>query len=384
MAGLLILLFAVAFSRRSDDDFKVDSVCRHYGCGNYSAFSSYEQCEMIPKDKQGNDLLIVELNPCNINEQCNIDPKNSSNSVCGNLKNRYGDETCTIYNTISGASSCVSNLSCVQGKCKTTGSCKVTEECGTDQYCDGSTCQTLKVGGSTCTADYQCAFPYGCNEGTCIKYFSLASGVAVSCEPTTNVNYFCTSASCYDNRCVTSVYVATSTSATKPDDLDSLIDSGARACKDSSATCSIHNDNSATTHCSCGYNLEAKAYCSMLAGDWPYNELLAFYNKWVTNNQPTSVNQKCHTLRRWEPECIFGVKQTWTKPYSYIDIAWYYYLTQNYVGLQDNNECSELSFNYGFQNASFYYDYEHNTLVTKNDDDDFALGLTAILLALIA
>ena len=73
----------------------------------------------------------------------------------------------------------------------------------------------------------------------------------------------------------------------------------------------------------------------------------------------------------------------WTKHYDYIDMATYYYLTKNYVGLQDNNECTELSFNYDYFNASFYYFLDRNDLITKNDDDDFALGFTAIFLALI-
>ena len=131
MAGLVILLFAIGFARRADDDFKLNGSCQAYGCGNYYNFTSYEQCEFVPSFNHSTPVSgIVELNPCDIDQQCNTNLKNANMSTCGYLKDRYGDETCLIYNKTSTDSSCVSNLSCTKGKCKTTGSCKTTEECG--------------------------------------------------------------------------------------------------------------------------------------------------------------------------------------------------------------------------------------------------------------
>ena len=169
-----------------------------------------------------------------------------------------------IKNLISyPGQACFGNDTCFTGEC-TEGKCPgagVNETCTGDSSClmglycpqgDTRTCQTQVANGGACASDTSCINTHGCNNGTCVAYFSLDNGVAVT-APSTNKWSLCASGEVdtTSNTCVSRTNaVAADTPCT--------------------AECEYTNaDNTtftATGSCKCAMNASGNKYCKLGSG----------------------------------------------------------------------------------------------------------------------
>jgi hypothetical protein len=117
---------------------------------------------------------------------------------------------------------------------------------------DDKRCAPQAVDGGNCTVDEGCLNTHGCNNNTCVAYFSLPDGSLLS-NPNTNKWSLCASGDVdsISNKCRTRVNSVAA-------DLPCTVD------------CDYTNaDNSTTTDsgsCVCAMNASGKKYCKLSSG----------------------------------------------------------------------------------------------------------------------
>lgn len=142
---------------------------------------------------------------------------------------------------------------------------------------DAKTCQKQVGEGSSCKADFDCVNSYGCNNNTCVAYFSLADGSVLS-NSALNKWSLCASGESSANVCRT---------RTNANDASSPCDSDCTY---------INGDGTNTTDaksCLCSMSTSGKRYCKLANGH-------AKYKDWVAKQKAVIKSDvaNCHSLER--------------------------------------------------------------------------------------
>ena len=130
-------------------------------------------CKVEEKDSETN-ITTISLQKCENKYYCNIHG-NSTEKCQYKFTKKYEGDSCVYgeqcFSGICTNSKCVGipdNEMCTQED----GACKKTS------YCDNTKnkCLPLVSDGGKCKRDEECSIGFGCNEGNCIRMFSITNG----------------------------------------------------------------------------------------------------------------------------------------------------------------------------------------------------------------
>jgi hypothetical protein len=145
------------------------------------------------------------ISPCEPGFHC--ENHLGQNSTCVANPGRSGPAQNSAYpgEYCESTNDCIKDVYCNQKKNVCVGHvkgdyCNHHGECDAGLRCQSYTCQSLlSVGDTGCTSDFDCYYG-ACNGGTCVKYFSVASGTDVKdCSyqhGLTDVSLICQSGVC--------------------------------------------------------------------------------------------------------------------------------------------------------------------------------------------
>jgi len=326
--------------RLTEGDFS----CKAYKCDNST---SWREGVCISYMESINTFGIQE---CSNNQYCDYELAIANqwlNVTCGGTmpqKEAYPGEPC------DQSTHCL-HSSCVSGTCEGTpqgGSCETTQECNPGLYCDldpnNSTlsfvCLPLKGYGEPCISEFQCKTTAGCgyangsNGKICIEYFTLGDSHPVECAKS-GENDLCKSGTCYNVPGKSLGY------CTSPPSYDVF----PKECR-SSGECLAQNvlGEEFVGECSCGYNPQAKSYCSPFLADEAGMAYFQEIQSYLTN--PSMV--VCQTTRRHSTTCAKMVAEQMKRNplVPYIKILNY----TNFAKYIDNDQCVKDVFTANFWN----------------------------------
>ncbi|CAG9333380.1 unnamed protein product [Blepharisma stoltei] len=354
--SVFLLLFSIGFccdQPEFSSFFDAEIVCPSYACK--LATQEFSQGTCIYYDNTANGTYYV-TNCTNTatpycpesvgqNSTCAIKPDPASNSKWPGEK-CVSDDDCGTY----------ASQGCVDEVCKGSaegGSCTTHDMCDPGLYCANSTCNLqIGIGNKGCTADEECVNNAGCDiaenadEGTCVKYLSVAEYRRVqTCDVQKHVNRFCESNLC-TTECEYSYCLPSLASENKTPN----------TCK-TTGDCSSEQDQQFSlvlfSSCNCGYNSKGNAYCGLFPGDKEYSEYLDSLSSYVDSDSILD----CNTLRRFSTVCMkdwWGAKNT--AIYSY-----YLTVVGSYSDIQENDDCVANVFNSKYVSISQEFDYYSNS-----------------------
>jgi hypothetical protein len=274
------------------------------------------------------------LNPCpdslpycapNVNTLVNVTCEKSAPALA---LSSYPGEPCNI------TADCAYGV-CTSGVCFGSNSeeaCTSHSQCNPGLRCSSSKCSALLSEGATgCSTDSDCIPTCGCNKQsgvyTCVPYFSLSSGSAISlCNNTGQGRYsfLCSSGVCLNSfKSVAGVCSDAPVSA-NPNPYNCVQDS------DCQGFTSVFNY---TGVCTCGINPYASSYCQPFIGDVPGLAYLQALKDFISQG----YTMQCNTVRRFTQQCwdLFSGNQA----YKSLKTAKFYY--ENYPKLINNDICIE-------------------------------------------
>ena len=151
--------------------------CDKYHCADSSYIKQFSNNQCAYKEIDNNGLYNVHILPCNsTNLICPFYNYNTK-LFCQNKYNLPAGSYCKTGNE------CYNNGLCINNKCSGylgNQNCKNHKECNPGMSCYLGICKNqLSYEESLftrCFDDYNCLNNYGCNNGICVKYFSLDNG----------------------------------------------------------------------------------------------------------------------------------------------------------------------------------------------------------------
>ena len=204
-------------------------------------------------------------------------------------------------------------------------------ECNPGLRCHESICVPLLTNGQGgCNEDFDCQNNLGCNktdiyasQGTCIPYFSVATGSFVSnCDVNWAISDLCDS-----GYCKTVGFLSHLGKCLDPAVSTHSLPYACNADTDCSAT---NGEDVFEGKCQCGVNPDGQSYCQAFAGDAPG---LAF-TKTLKGLTTGGKLAGCNTVRRFEDHCWKSVD---AEEYAELEQAKYYYV--DYPKLISNDDC---------------------------------------------
>ena len=270
----------------------------------------------------GEDSNIYYLSPC-------IDILNSYCPPEFDLIN----VTCTTppsksYTAYPGEK-CSQNTDCLYGFCNQGfcygqdfgGDCSSHGECNPGYRCDPGLMKCIFLIDSTsngCITDYDCAVDMGCDEGYCIKYYSVASKNWIN-NCTNSISNICESGQCLYGLCIDPLTSYQKTPIQCGSEYDcmslNLIDNGIKV----------------YSNCTCGFGNKGYSYCYLFPGDKEYQIMLKLRKQLIKSN----IAENCNTIRRWTKECILSQGS----PSFAIEFEYATYNALYYPMLHDAEDC---------------------------------------------
>lgn len=263
---------------------------------------------------------------------------------------------------------CVLEGICMGGVCSNPSNiCTYQTSCDPGMYCNVTTskgpwqCVPQVGANGACTSDYMCQNAYGCNNGKCVKYMSLAPGLQVdNCN--TGASFLCQNILCYSDK--TASYCAGNVTSSLPLPV---------FCQHNSNCTVTASGHSYSGVCSCSYGTMGNAYCSLFPGDYPHSQYLLMIQSWLSN---PNIN-KCNTVERTALACI-----TYYLPPAQADaFLYYYYYTFDYAAIQDMDQCARTIYNQNYWSA--YEAYISLPTNQTNPESASVLSVTLLLTSLL-
>jgi hypothetical protein len=189
----------------------------------------------------------------------------------------YPGQPCT------GAGSCFTG-ECTEGKCPgaaENATCTTNSGCLMGLYCkagENRTCTKQVGNGGACVADEDCANTHGCNNSTCVAYFSLADGTPVT-NPDSNKWSLCASGE--------------SDAAKNCRTLNNTTPVENECTSDCSYTQADQSVIIKVNSCKCSMNASGKKYCALANGHSKVKSMIASQKALIAADVA-----HCHTLER--------------------------------------------------------------------------------------
>jgi hypothetical protein len=313
-----------------------DSTCPVFTCQNNLPTGKCSQ-----RNSSDTGVISYLLQRCPENQDCKYNHDIPSSSCA--------DKVVEVPKLYPG-SACTNSTDCFSGSC-TSGVCvgvKDGEACAAPTDCNfGKGCipDTTKNGTAHCldliaenitgcTSDYDCQRKLGCNNGTCVQYFSLGDGTTLIanatqreglpislCKSGIELNGVCTSLKRVNQDCTTT------------------------------GMCSYQRDGNATNFynttdfCECGNNNDGKSHCR-IGSDEPV--MITFINKTVeflahsSNCNTMERVGQCNDYKRYHADNMTYLAQNYTNSF---------YLAPEYHKYESSDDCAK------FVTIPAYYEY---------------------------
>lgn len=227
---------------------------------------------------------------------------------------------------------------CYEGLCRGTAMyepCSLNADCDVGLYCKAGICMAqIEAGDTGCAYDTDCVNSAGCNQGTCVPYFSIEAGETVS-SCFGNINLLCESSYCHQS---TSSFICLPS-------LQSQAQLPISCTSNQNCLSASTKYGAITSNCTCSKNPQGTAYCSPFFGDSPGHNYLKELQSWTHSDLILS----CNTDRRFEYACM----QSHMTARNLHEFWYYAELMTFYPQIQDLDNCTWFIYFVGAQDIRY-------------------------------